>query len=159
LKFAEPDRGWAALPGPVDQSTVAFFEASSQVVLGDGNRLLFWMDRWLEGCSIAHLAPELVAAVPKRRQKSRTVQSGLASNAWIDDVQGALTLPVLRQYLDIRQCVEQVVLNLDSDDRLIWRWSTSGIYSYLGYLVLKNSGTQGNAASFSGRCCTGAPGP
>jgi hypothetical protein len=43
---------------------------------------------WLDGCSIAQLALDLMTVMPKSRQKSRSVQSGLAQNAWIDGVQG-----------------------------------------------------------------------
>jgi hypothetical protein len=36
LQFAEPDRPWAALTCPVDRTVVAFLEASTRVVLGNG---------------------------------------------------------------------------------------------------------------------------
>jgi hypothetical protein len=42
-----------------DRSAQAFFEASVTVQVGDGSRALFWSDRWLNGCSILQLAPDL----------------------------------------------------------------------------------------------------
>jgi hypothetical protein len=42
-----------------DRSSQAFFEASVTVQVGDGSRALFWSDRWLNGCSILQLAPDL----------------------------------------------------------------------------------------------------
>jgi hypothetical protein len=85
---------------------------------------------WLERCSIAQLAPDLTAAVPKQRQKTRSVESGLDQCAWIQDIQGARTLPVLMEYdIEIRQRLETVELNPDADDRMVWRWTSSGTYS------------------------------
>jgi hypothetical protein len=99
-------------------------------VLGNGRRLRFWTDMWLERCSIAQLAPDLTAAVPKQRQKTRSVESGLDQCAWIQDIQGARTLPVLMEYdIEIRQRLETVELNPDADDRMVWRWTSSGTYS------------------------------
>jgi hypothetical protein len=36
-----------------------FFEVSVTVQVDDGSRALFWSDRWLNGCSILQLAPDL----------------------------------------------------------------------------------------------------
>jgi hypothetical protein len=39
------------------------------------------------------------------------------------------TASVIIQYLDVHQRVEVVVLDLQMEDRLGWRWTSSGIYS------------------------------
>jgi hypothetical protein len=85
----------------VDRIAVAFFKASTQVVLGNGRRLRFWTDRWLEGRFIAQLALDLTAVVPKQRQKIRLVESNLIQGAWMQNIHGARTLLVLMQYLEI----------------------------------------------------------
>jgi hypothetical protein len=32
--------------------------------IGNGNNTLFWMDKWLFGCSLADLAPNVIIAAP-----------------------------------------------------------------------------------------------
>jgi hypothetical protein len=34
--------------------------------VGKDKNTLFWMDRWLNGCSIAELAPEVLSKVDKK---------------------------------------------------------------------------------------------
>jgi hypothetical protein len=35
-------------------------------IIGDGATTYFWMDKWINGCSIEELAPIIVGAVPKK---------------------------------------------------------------------------------------------
>jgi hypothetical protein len=46
-----------------DNLTQSFFRRSINLKLGDGKEFLFWSDPWLEGLSIAELAPDLLGAV------------------------------------------------------------------------------------------------
>jgi hypothetical protein len=70
--------------------------------------------------------PELAEAVPARLRWCRTVASALASgSAWIHDIKGALFIPVLSQYLLLRQRLQDRSLSQD-EDRVLWRWSASG---------------------------------
>lgn len=50
------------------------FNASTKMSLGDGTSALFWEDRWLDGKSIGEIAPDLLALIPRRPRKHRTVQ-------------------------------------------------------------------------------------
>jgi hypothetical protein len=47
--------------------------------------------------------PELLEAVPARLRRQRTVASALPGSAWIRGIGGALSMPVLSQYLLLRQ--------------------------------------------------------
>jgi hypothetical protein len=40
------------------------FAASTFFVLGNNVLILFWTDQWIEGCSVASLAPDLLLDVP-----------------------------------------------------------------------------------------------
>jgi hypothetical protein len=73
--------------------------------------------------------PELFAAVPLRRRGRRTLAVGLQADAWIRDIAGPFTVPVIVQYIELRQQVQQVALVPGSQDRLVWRWCASGCYS------------------------------
>jgi hypothetical protein len=95
LHRSDPGRSWVALPMSEDAATVAFFNASIQMILGNGEALLFWSDPWLQGAHLVDIAPELTAAVPPRRHKRRSVACALHGNAWTCDITCALTVPVL----------------------------------------------------------------
>jgi hypothetical protein len=69
------------MPFKADDTTMAFFNASIKIVLGDSQSLFFWRDGWLHGQDLSAIAPDLVAAVPMRKRLWRTVVSALDRNA------------------------------------------------------------------------------
>jgi hypothetical protein len=71
------ERLWVALPHKNDPIVHAMFEASTSVQVGNGCRVLFWRDRWLDGASIDLLAPDVVTSdsPPCNGMFSRHVQS------------------------------------------------------------------------------------
>ena len=52
----------------------------------NGNNTLFWSDRWLNGCCILDIAPEVAAKVDKKTLSSRTVAKGLVNRLWVRDI-------------------------------------------------------------------------
>jgi hypothetical protein len=70
LSQTDSSRAWSAFPVKEDQATTAFFYSSISIIVGDGKSVLFWLDHWLDGKSIADLAPDLVASVPTQQDLS-----------------------------------------------------------------------------------------
>jgi hypothetical protein len=99
LQWVDPSKPWAALPLHEDAMTKAFFKTSIRCIVGNGQFMLFWLDPWMDGRCIVDLAPDLMAAVHPRRRNSRTVAIALSQYAWLCDIVGALTFPVLMQYV------------------------------------------------------------
>jgi hypothetical protein len=63
------------------------------------------------------------------------------------DIKGALTIPVLAQYVQVYQCLQAVQLTPAVEDTLHWRWSTDGVYSSrsaYAALLLGQSAVLGN---------------
>jgi hypothetical protein len=83
----------------------AFIKASITCIVGNGERTFFSWDPWLDGKSLANLMPQLVETIPTHLQCRCTVVSALINSAWMQDLQGALTILVLIQYLHLRQCL------------------------------------------------------
>jgi hypothetical protein len=129
LKKIEPHRPWAALPLHMPEQVTAFFSVAVCSIVGDGANTLFWTDRWLHGKCIADLAPRLFAAIPKRRVKRRTVRDALTNQAWISDIQGALTVGVMVEYLQLWDLLMNFQLQPEVEDRHVWRLSSNGQYS------------------------------
>jgi hypothetical protein len=93
LERVDSDKTWSGYFFRANRSAQAFFEASVTVQVGDGSRALFWSDRWLNGCSILQLAPDLWNAVPPRIRKSRSVRDALSGRRWIWDITFTRTVP------------------------------------------------------------------
>jgi hypothetical protein len=58
--------------------------------VGDGQRSLFWKDRWLNGHAASDFAPGLTLTVSARIANSRTVAHACLQNQWLLDIPGTL---------------------------------------------------------------------
>lgn len=77
---------WADLKASHEHSITDMFAASTYLVPGDGMSALFWLDQWIEGCSVASLAMNLLLVVPTLLRATRTVASALVDNSWVRDI-------------------------------------------------------------------------
>jgi hypothetical protein len=78
--WAKKNRQFATLGGlpiQVQQNGRALFGVAVVCILGLGESIKFWKDRWLQGNIMAELAPNLYSLVPKRIIKARTVAQAL----------------------------------------------------------------------------------
>jgi hypothetical protein len=80
---SDPSRLWASIPVSDDVMTREFFKASIVITVGSGVSTLFWEEHWLNDKGIQEITPDLVAAVPIRRRRRRTVRSALEGNNWM----------------------------------------------------------------------------
>ncbi|WVZ52340.1 hypothetical protein U9M48_003412 [Paspalum notatum var. saurae] len=107
----------------------ALFEAASCSVVGNGESIKFWTDRWLDGRSIVDLVPSLLSAVPRRAVQRRTMAQALQNQFWVSDISGALTVQVLVEDLRVWELVDDINLQQDVPDQHLWKLTKSGIYS------------------------------
>jgi hypothetical protein len=121
-------RCWAALSSKPEKQVAVMSAASISVVVGDGANTKLWTDNWTSVGALCHYAPQLFAAM-SRTGLRLTVKEGLLQNRWARHIRGALTAPVLCQFLG----VWELLRNGESDpllsDRFIWKWSPDGKYS------------------------------
>jgi glutaredoxin len=87
--------------------------------------VLFWRDIWINGFTVAKIAPLVAMQVPTRIRNRRSAAEVLPRHGWVEDIQDTLT---------VEGCVQCAKLwatlsNLDIDDKFIWLGSESGIYS------------------------------
>ncbi|WVZ75533.1 hypothetical protein U9M48_023578 [Paspalum notatum var. saurae] len=110
------NRPWAGLPIQVPAKARALFDMAVVTSVGNGSDTKFWMDRWLQGKTMAEWAPNLFRLVPKRVVKRRTVSQALTNRSWVADIRGALTV----QWMD---------WSCGLIDQHHWKLSSSGCYS------------------------------
>jgi hypothetical protein len=120
LSRTDPSHCWRVMPLREDPMVIGFFYNSITLHLGDGRLFAFWTDPWLNGAALSSAYPELVVAVPARLCRVHMVASVLDNNAWVRDVQGALTIPILIQFLELHHRPSTVVLRHGIQDLISW---------------------------------------
>jgi hypothetical protein len=123
LQRADASRPWSSLPIKEDRLTMAFFRASTQCITGNGRSTYFWTDSWIQGHSVEFMALDLFACLVGRNWHRSTVADALMGNSWLSDICGLLTVPVLVQYIQLHEWVQDLQLNQEVEDSFIWRWS------------------------------------
>jgi hypothetical protein len=111
LQRIDASHSWSLLSVTEDVATSAFFQASIMTILGNCEMLKFWHDAWLDRRSITDTAPNLVQVVPQRCRASRSVASALRNGSWIWDITGPRTVPVMIQYVQLRERLQKVALS------------------------------------------------
>jgi hypothetical protein len=71
------ERPWAGLSISIPYKARALFDMAVNAVVGNGEKILFWSDRWLDGLTMAETASNLFRVVPKQTAKRKTVAQAL----------------------------------------------------------------------------------
>jgi hypothetical protein len=59
LARTDPDRMSSVITSKPERIVCAMYEASTSVQVDNGRQTLFWADKWIDGESVAQLAPAL----------------------------------------------------------------------------------------------------
>jgi hypothetical protein len=115
LQKTEPHGPWSTLSIQVPDQVRALFIAMTLEV-GNSEHTLFWTGCWLQGKSIAEIAPLLFAVVPQRKRQKWIVQEALLGHAWTTDIQGALAMGIIVEYIQVWDLLMEVQLQLEVED-------------------------------------------
>ena len=96
-------------------------------LVGNGQNTIFWKDRWLNGGTIADMAPEVVVAVAPKVACSKTFAQCLPNRGWVSDIKPVLSISGIQQYL-LWDLLENVLLTNEEDQHL-WRHTSNGTFS------------------------------
>ncbi|XP_071681411.1 uncharacterized protein [Lolium perenne] len=107
----------------------ALFDASVRIEVGSGASILLWEDAWIGGLTAATIAPDLLSLVRVSVRRRRSVQEGLAGNAWTADITGELSVEAVIQYLRLWAAIAQVPRSGAEEDRFGWKWRGDGQFS------------------------------
>jgi hypothetical protein len=81
-----------------DRKAREIFDKMVQISVGDGSRVLFWRDKWIQGRSADDIAPSIAQRVATRCRNSRTNAQGLDNNRWTEDI------PENLSDLEVQEC-------------------------------------------------------
>jgi hypothetical protein len=112
-----------------DPEVDAVFQSITKFVVGNGNKVLFWRDRWIGGRCAEEIAPLVVMAVATRRRNHRLVSEALQGNTWLSDINQDLSLEAWTQCIRIWEEIETVERNPLVEDSFVWIGTTNGVYS------------------------------
>jgi hypothetical protein len=101
----------------------------AKFVVGDGDTILFWRDRWINGRNAEEIAPDVAALVPTRRKNMRKVRDALYEDAWLSDVVGELSIDGWMQCTVLWEEIGKVPRQENSPDVITWKGSASDRYS------------------------------
>jgi hypothetical protein len=128
LQKVDPSKAWADFNIQTPSLCSAIVDAATYYELGNGERALFWKDRWLGGEKVEDIAPHVALLVSKRRANTRSVKDGLAGG-WLLDCGPDLGERALPEFFLLWHRLASVVLDLVREDKLVWRWTSDGCYS------------------------------
>lgn len=129
LQKTNASRPWEGLPIEVPRNAQAMFAVAVDTTVGDGASTKFRTDRWLQGKTIAEIAPHLFGIIPKRITKTRIVAQALVNWTWVKDITGALKVQIISEYLQVWDLVEGLNLQQGVQDQHTWHLTQSGVYS------------------------------
>jgi hypothetical protein len=120
---------WSGLQVDVSTDAQGLYQTTTRIVVGSGEKILFWMDPWINGHSAATLAPALIKLVRPGLLRCRMVQQGKVNNNWVLDIAGPLTIDAVVQFLQLWPHVQSIATIADEPDSFSWKFSASGAYS------------------------------
>jgi hypothetical protein len=100
-----------------------------QIQVGNGRRVLFWQDRWIEGKMVYDIAPLVLELVSTRNCNHRTVDDALDANRWMLDISKPLSPLAALQCVKLWISLAHIDREMDEEDKFTWPWTSNGQYS------------------------------
>jgi hypothetical protein len=120
---------WLGFDLPASSDARALYHAAIKIRVGSGERTLFWEDPWIDGLSMACLAPAILKLVWSGPIRTRNVHQGLTDAAWVRGITGTLTVDDVVQFLRQWPLVHVVHLDGSETDSFTWKFSASGEFT------------------------------
>jgi hypothetical protein len=141
LNRTDQTKPWHGLAMIKDDRAREVFDSLIQITVGQGNRVLFWWDKWIDGHEIADIAPTIASKIKTRCRNSRTVEQALTANRWAEDIPGTLSEEESQECITIWAALNMFQRNPEAEDCFRWP-SKTGVYTAKStYKCLTRAGT------------------
>lgn len=95
-------------------------------MIGNGKKIKFWKDNWLDGRSPKELAL-LILRLAKR--KLNCLKMDLENNHWLSLLNQITSLEEIDELIQLGSQLQNVTLLQDCPDDISWKWTDNGQYS------------------------------
>uniref|UniRef100_A0ACD5XAF8 Uncharacterized protein n=1 Tax=Avena sativa TaxID=4498 RepID=A0ACD5XAF8_AVESA len=112
-----------------DTTATELFHSLANITVGDGKRVYFWRDMWINGRKIEDIAPGICQLVSTQRKISRLVAEAIPQNAWVTDIAGGLDTEGYAQCVRIWVELSSFRRDPQAPDTFSWIGSQSGQYT------------------------------
>lgn len=129
LRRTDPRRPWQGLSLMVDKDARLVFDSMVNISVGNGEKVLFWRDRWIHGFLVHDIAPLLATSVTTRVVNTRTVRQALLDEQWTLDIRHDGSFMALLQIMHLRHAIAMVHRDEGVPDIFTWPASASGVYT------------------------------
>jgi hypothetical protein len=128
LQKTDGARAWQGLDLQVPSNAHVMFNMAMETMVGNGQSILFWSERWIQGRT-AEVAANLINLVQKKDIKNHIVAQALENHRWTTEIRGALPVQVIVEYLHLWDLVAEVELQDGISDQYHWKLDKTGEYT------------------------------
>lgn len=107
MQWTDPDKAWSGLPLPSDAKILNLFTASARFHLGNGQRIRFWLDPWMDGLAHCHRFPELFSFCTR---KKLSVAQALDDSRWTRYLRTTISPQAIRDFTRLWVLMHVVIL-------------------------------------------------
>ncbi|KAE8820264.1 Phosphatidylinositol-4-phosphate 5-kinase 4 [Hordeum vulgare] len=129
LRRTDPARTWQGLKIIMDDDVREIFDSLVSISVGDGKKILFWRDRWINGRTAAEIAPSIMDVIPTRTRNCRAVHQVLGDRKWEFDIPDGLTFTMQMHLYMLQQAISFVERDEGRLDVFSWPRDVSGSYT------------------------------
>jgi hypothetical protein len=95
--------------------------------VGDGKKIAFSTDRWIDGRSVEQLVPNLWQFVQSTTKKWMVAEA-LQGSRWVTVIRGAPSIPAVAEFLELLGRLSTIQLH-NVEDRITWKLCNNGAYT------------------------------
>ncbi|KAE8767550.1 disease resistance protein rga2 [Hordeum vulgare] len=118
---------WAEFDINVTSEARVIFQAATTTIIGNGDTILFWEDKWLHVNRVQDMAPNIYEVTAPRKMASRIVRQAFQDKTWARDV--GPNLKNIEEYPMLWNRVAEVELHEERKDFIRWAQEANGNYS------------------------------
>jgi hypothetical protein len=100
-----------------DNEARVAFNSLVSITTGNGNKTLFWHDRWMHGRCAEDMAPTLLKSIKTSNVNARTVAQGLRNNSWVVDLTRPFTEEETLEFDRLQTTRKGIRLIDDTEDK------------------------------------------
>jgi hypothetical protein len=129
LRRTDQSKPWQGLQVLFDAKARDVFDSLVQIQTGDGSRVLFWRDHWIDEKHALNFAPSIASKIKTRAFNSTTVAQAMTNNSWCLDLKGELSDLESAECVRLWIAVHATARDVAAEDVFRWPWSRSGVYT------------------------------